>query len=92
MRIRAAELADLPALQDVERAAGLCFGDIGMPEINEYQPLPLAELAVYQQSATSSCTMHLAAPPYPIAEPCSQRPRWSCSRPAPYAPRGVEPA
>jgi ribosomal protein S18 acetylase RimI-like enzyme len=50
MRIRAVETADLPALQDIEWAAGRCFGDIGMPEIAEYQPLPLAELAVYQQS------------------------------------------
>ena len=44
------EEAGLPALQDIERAASLCFGDVGMPEINEYQPLPLPELAGYQQS------------------------------------------
>jgi hypothetical protein len=37
-RIRAAELVDLPALQDIERAAGLCFRDLGMPEVADYEP------------------------------------------------------
>ena len=63
MRIRAAETADLPALQDIEKAAGLCFGDIGMPEINEYQPLPLAELAVYQQSGRAWVAVEEAGDP-----------------------------
>jgi ribosomal protein S18 acetylase RimI-like enzyme len=70
MRIRAVETADLPALQDIERAAGLCFGDIGMPEINEYQPLPLAELAVYQQSGRAWLAVGDAGDPvaYLLAE------------------------
>ena len=33
MRIRAAAVMELPALQDIERAAGLAFRGIGMPEI-----------------------------------------------------------
>ena len=41
MRIRAARATELPALQAIERAAGLMFGDIGMPEIAQYTPWPL---------------------------------------------------
>jgi len=70
MRIRAVELADLPALQDIERAAGLCFGDIGMPEVADYEPLPLAELAGYQQSGRAWLAVAAAGDPaaYLIAE------------------------
>jgi GNAT superfamily N-acetyltransferase len=45
MHIRAVRLAELPVLQDIERAAGQCFRDIGMPEIAEDEPLPLGVLA-----------------------------------------------
>lgn len=47
MHIRAVRLDELPILQDIERAAGQCFRDIGMPEIAEDEPLPLDELARY---------------------------------------------
>ncbi|MDA5283635.1 GNAT family N-acetyltransferase [Streptomyces sp. NPDC054904] len=47
MRIRAAVLADLPVCQDIERAAGECFRDIGMPAVADDDPLPLEELARY---------------------------------------------
>ncbi|MGP3690017.1 GNAT family N-acetyltransferase [Streptomyces sp. IBSNAI002] len=50
MRIRAARLDELPLLQDIERAAGRCFRDIGMPEIADDEPLPLAELADYRRA------------------------------------------
>ncbi|MFE3329225.1 GNAT family N-acetyltransferase [Streptomyces sp. NPDC059176] len=50
MYIRAAFLNDLPVLQDIERAAGQCFRDIGMPEIAEDEPLPLDELARYHDA------------------------------------------
>jgi len=50
MRIRAVEVEDLPALQDIERAAGRWFRDIGMPEIADDEPLTLDELAVYQRA------------------------------------------
>ncbi|MFJ8078609.1 GNAT family N-acetyltransferase [Streptomyces sp. NPDC096176] len=50
MRIRAVLLNELPALQDIERAAGQCFRDIGMPEIADDEPLSLSELARYQQT------------------------------------------
>ncbi|WP_406102868.1 GNAT family N-acetyltransferase [Streptomyces sp. NBC_01003] len=50
MRIRAVRLDELPLLQDIERAAGQCFRDIGMPEIADDEPLPLGELARYHHA------------------------------------------
>ncbi|PJN05561.1 GNAT family N-acetyltransferase [Streptomyces sp. CB01635] len=50
MPIRAVRLDELPVLQDIERAAGQCFRDIGMPEIAEDEPLPLGELARYHHA------------------------------------------
>lgn len=47
MRIRAARGAELPLLQDIERAAGRAFHGIGMPEIADDDPLPVEELARY---------------------------------------------
>ncbi|SBT89047.1 Acetyltransferase (GNAT) family protein [Streptomyces sp. DI166] len=47
MRIRVVRLTELPILQDIERAAGRCFRDVGMPEIAEDEPLPVDELARY---------------------------------------------
>jgi ribosomal protein S18 acetylase RimI-like enzyme len=49
MNIRTARQSDLPVLQDIERAAGSWFREIGMPEIADDEPLPLDELARYQQ-------------------------------------------
>jgi hypothetical protein len=40
MRIRAAKESDLAVMQDIERAAGSSFREIGMPEIAEDEPLP----------------------------------------------------
>ncbi|MEU7133581.1 GNAT family N-acetyltransferase [Streptomyces sp. NPDC046261] len=50
MRIRAVRPDELTLLQDIERAAGRCFHDIGMPEIAEDEPLPVGELAHYQRA------------------------------------------
>lgn len=49
MRIRSVHVDELPILQDIERAAGLCFRDVGMPEVAADEPLPLDELARYRQ-------------------------------------------
>jgi GNAT superfamily N-acetyltransferase len=49
MRIRAAGESDLAVMQDIERAAGGWFREIGMPEIAEDEPLSLEELARYRQ-------------------------------------------
>lgn len=48
MRIRVVRPDELTVLQDIERAAGECFRDIGMPEIADDEPLPLSELDRYR--------------------------------------------
>ncbi|MFD0273491.1 GNAT family N-acetyltransferase [Kitasatospora sp. NPDC127111] len=50
MRIREVRIEELPLLQEIERAAGRCFRDIGMPEIADDEPLPLDELARYERA------------------------------------------
>jgi GNAT superfamily N-acetyltransferase len=50
MRIRPARIDELPRLQEIERAAGECFRDIGMPEIADDDPPGLAELSAYQRA------------------------------------------
>ena len=49
MRIRAAAEADLPVMQDIERAAGTAFAEVGMQEIADDEPPSLGELASYQK-------------------------------------------
>lgn len=41
---------ELGVLQDIERDAGQCFYEVGMPEIAEDEPLPVEELAEYQRA------------------------------------------
>lgn len=50
MAIRAVRPDELTVLQDIERAAGRCFRDIGMPEIADDEPLTTGELARYQRA------------------------------------------
>ena len=50
MRMRAAGDEELVVLQDIERAAGRCFRDIGMPEIADDEPPTLDELAAYRRA------------------------------------------
>jgi GNAT superfamily N-acetyltransferase len=50
MRIREAGEGDLSVLQDIERAAGRCFRDVGMPEVAEDDPLTVEELATYRRA------------------------------------------
>ncbi|WP_242427661.1 GNAT family N-acetyltransferase [Streptomyces sp. Root431] len=48
MRIRAAAPAELPLLQDIERAAGEPFRSLGMAAIADDDPLPLDVLEAYR--------------------------------------------
>ncbi|WP_314621980.1 GNAT family N-acetyltransferase [Streptomyces stackebrandtii] len=48
MRIRAAAAAELPLLQDIERAAGEPFRSLGMAAIADDDPLPLDVLEAYR--------------------------------------------
>ncbi|MFE9929622.1 GNAT family N-acetyltransferase [Streptomyces sp. NPDC005533] len=50
MPLRAARTDELTALQDIERAAGICFRDVGMAEIADDEPLTLGELGRYQRA------------------------------------------
>jgi ribosomal protein S18 acetylase RimI-like enzyme len=50
VQIRPPIFTELPILQDIERDAGRCFADIGMPEIAEDEPLSLRVLADYRQA------------------------------------------
>src|SRR5690242_19232612 len=48
-RIRAARAAELPVLQEIERAAGECFRDVGMPEIADDELFPVDVLERYRR-------------------------------------------
>ncbi|MFD7245382.1 GNAT family N-acetyltransferase [Streptomyces massasporeus] len=50
MRIRLATRAELPDLQDIERAAGAPFRDLGMPEIADDEPPALDVLERYRRA------------------------------------------
>ncbi len=63
MLIRAATVADLPALQDIEWAAGASFRDVGMPEIAEDEPFSLEELAGYQAAGRAWVAVETVATP-----------------------------
>jgi predicted N-acetyltransferase YhbS len=90
MRIRPAATADLPLLQDLERAAGECFRGIGMPEIADDEPLSLDELARYQRMDLAWVAAEADRPvAYLLAEPVdgalhieqvSVHPEWSGRR------------
>jgi ribosomal protein S18 acetylase RimI-like enzyme len=49
MDIREATPGELPELRDIERAAGRCFLDLGMPEIAFDEPLSVEELGHHQR-------------------------------------------
>ncbi|WP_214416363.1 GNAT family N-acetyltransferase [Sphaerisporangium fuscum] len=50
MSIRLAGVAELPVLQDIERAAGRPFRDIGMQAIADDEPLSVEALSGYQRA------------------------------------------
>jgi GNAT superfamily N-acetyltransferase len=70
MRVRTASRRDLPILQDIERAAGLAFRAIGMPEIADDPPPGLEELAGYQREGRAWVVVDAADVPvgYLIAD------------------------
>ncbi|MET8679405.1 GNAT family N-acetyltransferase [Streptomyces sp. NPDC004647] len=71
MRIRVATVAEFPALQDIERAAGQCFRDIGMPEIAADEPFSAEELLPYQRAGRAWLAADETGRPvaYLLAEP-----------------------
>lgn len=63
MVIRTATSDDLPALRDIERAAGQAFADIGMTEIAADEPLSITTLDAYRRAGHA----WVAADPEPVA-------------------------
>jgi GNAT superfamily N-acetyltransferase len=49
--IRLARPDDLPKLQEIERAAGELFREVGMPSVADDEPSSIAELAIYQDAS-----------------------------------------
>lgn len=71
LTIRPARADELPALRDIERAAGEVFRDAGMAEIADDEPLSLAELEQYRRAGHAWVAVDGAArvAAYLIAEP-----------------------
>ncbi|WP_372410455.1 GNAT family N-acetyltransferase [Streptomyces luteireticuli] len=71
MRIRIARPDELPLLQDIERAAGRCFHDVGMPEIADDDPPSLEELRRFQGAGLAWVAVDDSDSPvaYLLAEP-----------------------
>ncbi|MFE4307109.1 GNAT family N-acetyltransferase [Streptomyces sp. NPDC056891] len=65
MRIRAAAPAELPLLQDIERAAGEPFRTLGMAAIADDDPLPLDVLESYRRAGRA--WVAVAAADRPVA-------------------------
>ncbi|KXK60632.1 GCN5 family acetyltransferase [Micromonospora rosaria] len=88
MRVRGVRWGELPGLRDIERAAGECFRDVGMPEIADDEPLPLDVLAGYHRAGRAWVAVDPADQPvgYLLAdvvdgnlhvEQVSVHPRWA---------------
>ncbi|MFI6285149.1 GNAT family N-acetyltransferase [Streptomyces sp. NPDC051018] len=63
MRIRPAEAAELPLLQDIERAAGEPFRDLGMAEIADDEPPALDLLEGYRRAGRAWVSVDGDGPP-----------------------------
>jgi GNAT superfamily N-acetyltransferase len=71
MTIRPARPEDLPVLQDIERAAGRQFAEIGMFSVADDEPLPLAALERYRRDGLAWVAVDAADAPvaYLVADP-----------------------
>ena len=69
--IRLVAPGECETLQAIERAAGRCFRDVGMPEIADDAPLPVAELDRYRRAGLAWAAVEPACGPvaYLVAEP-----------------------
>lgn len=63
MVIRPARPSELETLRDIERAAGACFRDIGMPEIADDEPPPVDVLTAHQRLGEAWVTVDEADRP-----------------------------
>ena len=68
--IRPLAPGELATAQEIERAAGLVFADVGMPEIAADDPLPAAELDRYRRAGLAWAAAEEGEPVgYLLAEP-----------------------
>jgi ribosomal protein S18 acetylase RimI-like enzyme len=69
--IRPVSPGELETLQEIERAAGQCFADVGMPEIADDVPLPVTELDRYRRAGLAWVAVDPKDQPvaYLIADP-----------------------
>ena len=87
MTIRAARPDDVPALRDIERAAGQLFAEIGMREVADDEPLSEDVLLGYQRAGMAWVATNDTDRPvgYVLAEVLTEMPTSSsspCYRPA----------
>lgn len=57
MKTRALRPNDIPAVQEIERAAGAAFRGIGMPEIADDEPLSAQQLTAYVDTGLAWATV-----------------------------------
>ncbi|MCM2577130.1 GNAT family N-acetyltransferase [Streptomyces meridianus] len=71
MRIRPVRSEDIPALQQIERAAGQQFDEVGMPEIAADEPFSAAEFLPYLRAGLGWAVVDGRDVPvaYAVAEP-----------------------
>ncbi|MFF4652217.1 GNAT family N-acetyltransferase [Streptomyces sp. NPDC001380] len=71
MRIREVRAADHGRLQEIERASGQCFREVGLPEIADDEPFTDAELDRYRRAGLAWAAVDGADVPvaYLLAEP-----------------------
>ncbi|TYP89749.1 GNAT family N-acetyltransferase [Blastococcus xanthinilyticus] len=69
--IRPLAPGELTAAQEIERAAGQAFADVGMPEIAADDPLPVGELDRYRRAGLAWVVVDAGSGPvaYLLAEP-----------------------
>jgi len=86
VHIRPARIAELPALQAIERAAGQPFADLGMTEIAQDEPYPLPVLAASERAGL----LWVATGQQPAGQPAQDGP--AQDRPAQDGPAQDRPA
>ncbi|MFH8294386.1 GNAT family N-acetyltransferase [Streptomyces sp. NPDC018059] len=74
MLIRPATAAELPALQDIERAAGEAFRALGMDAVADDEPPPVAELERFRRAGRAWVAADEAGAPlaYLLSEPLDE--------------------
>jgi hypothetical protein len=93
LRIRPALADELEAFQEIGRAAGQCFADVGVPEIADDDPLPISALDCYRRAGPACVAVD--HPDQPLAYLLADRVDAGCTssrcRSTPLRPAGHRP-